>query len=128
MKRKTLKQLRDQLWRITSKIVRLRGVTCYTCDKCLPDIKDRQCGHYYTKKGHPRTRFDWDNLRIQCFSCNHYMSGNIQEFAARLIEEIGLERFNRLRLLAKSNERLRRDELEDMITERKEILKQLDAL
>ena len=125
MKQKTLRQLRDICWKLTSKIVRVQNPNCYTCKKHIPNMADRHCGHFYTKKGHPATRFERDNLRTQCFGCNHYKSGDIQNFAGNLIDEIGIERFNALRLLAKSTTQLRRQELEDMIAERTKILNQL---
>lgn len=110
----TLKQLRDKLKKITHKIVR-HGVThCFTCGKQTQVV----AGHFWTDGGHSATRYDFDNLRGQCLSCNSFKSGNLAEYAVRLKDEIGEERFEELRRKAHTIKRWSRAELEQLIEER----------
>lgn len=49
-----------------------------------------QNGHYMSRK-YLSTRFDENNCRPQCVSCNVFQQGNIQLYRRNLIEEIGNE-------------------------------------
>lgn len=119
----TLKNLKRSLWKLTSQIVRLKYTNCYTCGKYLP-YEDRQAGHFFTQGGHGGAKYDFDNLRTQCFACNHYKSGDTATYGVKLLNEIGEERLNNLMLKAKAVHRYNRDELEQMINERQQILNQ----
>jgi Bacteriophage Lambda NinG protein. len=46
------------------------------------------CGHF-VKRGYMNTRWDLDNLRVQCTRCNRFLDGNQDEFIARLSLEMG---------------------------------------
>lgn len=71
------------------------GMTqCYTCDKQF-HWKDAQNGHYISR-GHMATRWDEENCRVQGVECNVFKNGNYVEYSARLIEEIGLEKYKEL--------------------------------
>lgn len=125
-KRRSVKSLKDELWRITSRIVRYQSDTCYSCETRLADFKLRNCGHFWTQGGHGAARFHFDNLRVQCVTCNNWKSGNIAEYGWRLLQDIGQERFDELRLLAKTIHSWNRQELEYLITQRKELLKKFE--
>jgi DNA-directed RNA polymerase subunit N (RpoN/RPB10) len=124
MKKKTpTKTLKAKLWTLTSKLVRLQSDRCYTCGKYIPDYRDRDAGHLWSKGGHSAVRFDLDNIRVQCFSCNRYKSGNVAEYAVRLQKEIGAERFEKLYQSAHvSRPKWQREELENLIAEREKLL------
>jgi hypothetical protein len=61
-------------------------VNCFTC---LIRIKwqDAQLGHFI----HGKLDFDPRNTKIQCVKCNYFKSGNLGEYAERLIKENGIE-------------------------------------
>jgi hypothetical protein len=67
-------------------------VECYTCRKLYP-FEKVQAGHFR----HGKLDLDERNLKPQCgFYCNHSMSGNLALYARRLVNEYGLEWFNKL--------------------------------
>jgi hypothetical protein len=113
-KRESMSALKNRLWNITSRIVRLGADRCYTCSKLLPYEK-RAAGHFWSKGGHGYTRFDMDNLRVQCTSCNVMKSGNLAEFGTVLRKEIGEARYDLLSFRAHSGKKLIREELERML-------------
>ena len=114
--KKTKKQLKKILWDLVAIPIRSKNFKCYTCDRPL-DFKDRSTGHLFTKGGHPATIFDPDNLRVQCTACNVWKSGNCAVYSYRLIQEIGLERYNALALRAGQAKKWTREELERIIKE-----------
>lgn len=70
-------------------------VGCYTCDVVLP-WKSMQCGHFVTRS-QLWTRFDKDNARPQCPTCNVTKRGNLEVYENRLIAEIGKGRVGKLK-------------------------------
>lgn len=126
-KQRSKKHLKDELWRITSRIVRYQSNICYSCEVYLPDFRLRNTGHFWSQGGHGAARYHWDNLRVQCVNCNNWKSGNLAEYGWRLLQEIGQQRFDDLRLLAKTTHAWGRLELEKMIEERKELLKKFES-
>ena len=69
-------------------------VPCYTCH-IKKHYKDMQNGHYISR-GHMATRWSEENCRVQCVGCNVFKNGNYVEYSARLIDEIGLEKYKEL--------------------------------
>lgn len=108
------KKLAADLWKIISKKVRESSDRCYTCDKPL-EWKDRSAGHFWSKGGHNAVRYELDNLRVQCVSCNSFRSGYLSEYSVRLRREIGDERFDALEKRAHTLHRYTSDELQEMI-------------
>jgi len=111
------KKLRTELKRITHKIVRLQGDKCYCCNKPLPNIKDRCAGHYWSDGGYSGTRYDFDNLRICCVSCNKFKSGNLAEYGYRLKKELGDDNFERLYMNAHFVKRWTKEERKAILSE-----------
>ena len=66
--------------------------TCYTCGVLKP-IKEAQNGHYQ-KREHQATRFDENNTRPQCSTCNGNTKHNGKQdvFRVNLVNEIGEEK------------------------------------
>lgn len=120
-----IRKLQKDLWKITSKIVRLLGDKCFTCDKPLA-YHDRNPSHFWSQGGHFSAKFDFDNLRVCCTTCNAFKSGNLAEYSVRLLDDIGPVRFEALRQGAKATRRFSREELETMIQNRELILKDLE--
>ena len=105
-KKKSEKELaKDYAWRQVSKYVRLlysmNGVcVCYTCDR-LTSIKNCDAGHFLSRTYTP-TRYHMDNIRPQCIKCNRFSQGKSFEFEQHLISDIGLDRVNDLKDLART--------------------------
>ncbi len=70
------------------------NVACYTCGK-VAHWKKMQCGHFVSRNN-SATRYDPDNLRVQCAGCNVWGRGRYDVFADKLMEELGVERFRSL--------------------------------
>lgn len=124
-KLKSLPALKEELQTVTNRIVRHKYPVCYTCGDHL-EFKDRQAGHHWSRGKTSATRFDFENIRTQCVRCNMYGSGEQGIFERKLQEELGKERCDALYLRSNQKKIWERSELEQMIAERKLILKQLE--
>lgn len=82
--------------------LRDRDQPCISCGTTRTDIK-YDAGHFWTTGGFPNVRFDEDNCHKQCSNnCNLKKSGNINEYRPKLIEKIGIERFEALEFRARN--------------------------
>lgn len=99
---------------------------CISCQTTSKDVV-YAAGHFWTVKGFPSVRFDEDNLHLQCNAhCNMYLAGNINEYRPRLIEKIGIERFEALEYRARNTTlKLSIPEIKEKIQEYKNKIKQL---
>lgn len=68
--------------------------TCYTCGY-KTHWKKMQNGHLVSRY-YLNTRFDEDNCRPQCFTCNMYRNGMIPHFSERIEKELGQGTTHRL--------------------------------
>lgn len=77
--------------------------TCYTCGNIKP-IKEVDNGHYQ-KREHKATRYNENNCRPQCKTCNGNVKHNGKQvlFKENLILEIGKEKVDELDRLAKTS-------------------------
>ena len=64
-----------------------------------------QAGHYYPAGKYPRLRFNEDNVHLQGKSDNYFASGNLINYRKNLIEKIGIERVEKLDLIAEMDKR-----------------------
>lgn len=93
------KSLHKKAWGLISKYVRQIGAdefgfnTCYTCG-LKEEYKILQCGHFF----HGKLDFDLRNLKPQCAACNMYKSGDLANYAVKLVKELGVEGMEQLRL------------------------------
>ena len=71
-----------------------KGKHCISCG-CNWNI-DFQAGHFYAAGSFETLRFDLDNIHGQCQKCNLYLNGNFDNYALRLPDRIGIERYNNL--------------------------------
>ena len=89
MKQKTEKLLDEEF----SKYIRMTHADrnglcqCYTCTK-VAHWKDMDNGHFRGRR-HLATRYDIDNCRPQCKTCNQHQEGKLEEFEDHLRREIG---------------------------------------
>jgi hypothetical protein len=91
----TVSKLKKKLDAIFSKYVRLSNadkngyVKCYTCGVKKYWEKDgMQAGHFMSRK-HTSTRFDEQNVKPQCYSCNCHFYGRQFVFGKNLDKEFG---------------------------------------
>lgn len=73
---------------------------CISCGT-YKSWKEIQNGHYMSRR-YMSTRFDEDNCRPQCVSCNIFNQGNIQMYRRGLIKQIGEQRVDLIEYKAKS--------------------------
>src|SRR3990167_2526719 len=94
MKKPTISQLKKKLDKIFSIWVRSKSDHCYTCGAKVQG-KNKQASHFISRQ-HQATRWDENNVKVCCYRCNIWLRGNIAEFSARLMKEIGEKEFKNL--------------------------------
>ncbi len=72
------------------------GSTCISCGL----FKGDQAGHFYAAGSFNHMRFLEDNCHLQCTQCNFFKHGNLIPYRINLIKKIGIERVEKLDLLA----------------------------
>jgi len=87
----SLKKLRQELWELCRKIVRLKyGNTCYTCDRKGLEGTNWHTGHFIPASTCGLAlKYNIRNLRPQCYHCNINLGGNGAEFYRRMVKEVG---------------------------------------
>lgn len=94
-KKPTRSKIVKKLDVIFSQYIRLKysdysGMTeCFTCGK-RDHYKSMQCGHFMSRKNYS-TRWDENNVRVQCVGCNMFKSGEQYLFSLKLGEELAQE-------------------------------------
>lgn len=94
----TRNKAKQRAWKSFSSYIRHRGGdgrynTCYTCGQRL-EIVSLQAGHAIGGRS-GSVLFDEDICRPQCVSCNVFKRGCYQEFITKLINENGLDWWNK---------------------------------
>ncbi len=124
-KKPSRKTIVNKLDKVFSEYIRRRyaknGIAeCVTCGK-KDHWKNLQAGHFMSRK-HYATRWDEENVEVQCMACNVYRYGEQYLFAKHLGQEKADE------LLAKSRTmvKLKDWELEEMIEIYKKKLLELE--
>ncbi len=125
-KKKTLSRgkLVKELDKLFSQYTRLKDadhrgyVKCVTCGK-IGHWKDNfQAGHFMSRK-HYATRWDENNVKVQCKKCNMYGEGEQYKFSLYL----GTELSQQLLLKSRKIVKLSNNDLVDMIIKYKEFVK-----
>ena len=123
-KRSTLVTSLDTIF---SKYIRLRYadhagmVECFTCGH-RDHYKNVDAGHFQSRK-HYATRWNEDNVQVQCKKCNMYYGGEQFKYAKKL----GEEKAEELWRLAHETVKISDYELREMIQLYKEKVKQLES-
>ena len=80
----------------------LAGCSHFKCISCGQIKAERfaHAGHFYNVGHYPGLRFDEDNCHAQCNHCNTFLHGNLIEYRDRLVDKIGLQRFENLKIRA----------------------------
>lgn len=114
-------QLKAKVQRVVNKYCRDRDVKkgCISCGKHVK----LQGGHYIPQGSCSFLRYDVLNIHGQCFSCNHFKSGNLTEYRINLVKKIGLEEVEKLEELRTETYKWTREELEELLTKYKGLSK-----
>jgi len=92
---KPLKDWESEAQQWVNKYVRLRDRNdgCISCNKPASWGGQWHASHYRTTKAASCVRFNLWNIHKACSQCNNHLSGNIGEYTPRIIEKIGIEKF-----------------------------------
>ena len=88
----------SELQTVVNKYVRLRDAECgcISCDKDMYWDGQWHAGHYFSRGHSSSLRFNLNNMHKQCSVCNNHLSGNIGEYTPRLIDKIGMDKYDSL--------------------------------
>ena len=90
-RKRTLTQLKNELDKVFSRYIRAKHadskgvVRCITCEREYL-VGDAQAGHFASRR-HMATRWDEDNVRPQCYSCNITDQGRQWRFGQAIDRE-----------------------------------------
>jgi len=121
---KTISKLKKDLDKVFSLYIRLRYaskdgiVKCFTCDKTA-HYKKMHAGHFMSRKHHA-TRWNEDNVQVQCPKCNLFGQGEQYAFGKLLDIRIADGTAEELQELSRTTVKYMRFEYEDMIKHYKE--------
>lgn len=97
---KTYSELIKNIDAVFSKLIRLSAcdwkedVKCFTCSNVF-NWKEVDNGHYIVR-AYMGTRWEVDNCKPQCKTCNQMRGGMVERFKQNLISLIGWKKYNRL--------------------------------
>ena len=121
---KTISKLKKDLDKVFSLYIRLRHaskdgiVKCFTCDKTA-HYKKMHAGHFMSRTHHA-TRWNEDNVQVQCVKCNLFGQGEQYAFGKLLDIRIAEGKAEELQELSRTTVKYMRFEYEDMIKHYKE--------
>ena len=116
---KTLSKLKKELHKWFSLYIRLRnasvdGITkCFTCDK-IAHYKKMHAGHFMSRKHHA-TRWNEENVQVQCPKCNLFGQGEQYTFGKLLDIRVGDGTSEELQELSRTTVKYMRHEYDEMI-------------
>lgn len=118
-KRKSVAQLKKQVWAIFSQYIRMRDCLrttgcssfglCITCSKRY-HIKLLQAGHFIPGR-HNANLFSEEGTHAQCYNCNINLRGNTLEYRRKVIELYGEGKDVELEERARETKKFTVDEL-----------------
>lgn len=96
-RKSSLAKLKRRLWELIRAYVAVTwGDGCFTCPARELKGGNRHTGHFINAGKSLAVRYCPDNLRTQCGRCNVWLRGNLAEYAIRLLDQIGEEKFRTL--------------------------------
>lgn len=121
MRKRSLRQLKNALWRVFSDYIRKRDdYRCISCDKqCVK--AECHAGHYIPKSAGLSIFFDEKNTNAQCISCNLFRHGNLPAYALALINKYGPDILKDLDKKRREIKKYTRQEYEEMIERYKKL-------
>jgi len=94
---------------------------CISCGSVLNSKFD--AGHYFSVGAYANLRFNENNVHGQCVACNQHKHGNIAEYAIRLPERIGFDKYNKLLQQRNESNKLSIPDIEVLKIKYKELTK-----
>jgi len=73
---------------------------CISCD-----ARVQEAGHFYSGGHYSCLKFEEDNVHGQCVRCNHFLSGNLNEYRRNIIQRISVDELERLDRIADTYKR-----------------------
>ena len=128
-KTESLPMLIKELDGVFSRYIHLRDALpngrfiCISCGKEKP-ISEAQAGHYYPR-GTMSTRFDEDNVHLECVYDNCFNKDHLKGYLTNLLMKIGQDRLWQLDQKAKQMKKWTHYELKELIEYYKEKIKQI---
>ena len=118
---KSIRQLIKIADRWFSLLIRLQAadnkgsVTCVTCGTTKHYKDHMHCGHFIVRVW-MRTRYDPQNVAVQCNYCNTWLGGNPENYYPYMLDKYGQNHIDYLKKLSReAPNSLSRIELEDII-------------
>lgn len=123
--------LTKKLDKVFSAYIRLRDTMpngCFRCISCgqIKRFEQGDCGHYHSRT-HMGTRWEPDNCHMECRGCNRASADHLIGYRRNLVDKIGLDRINRLEMMAHSQKHWMDFELQEKINYFTREVKRLSA-
>jgi len=127
----SLAKLRETLWSLTSRYVRLSHsrdgwCRCVTCGITKP-WQELHAGHFVPQARGNAVRYDLRNIAPQCFRCNISLGGNPSAYAVYMLDTYGEAVVRELEQRAHGTVKFNRADYERMIADITEKLNGLTA-
>lgn len=125
----SLRKLREKLWSLTSRYVRLSHsdgtwCACVTCGTRKP-WQELHAGHFVPQARGNAVRYDLRNIAPQCFRCNISLGGNPSAYAVYMLDTYGESVVRELETKAHGSVKYTRADYETMIDDMSERLADL---
>ena len=131
-KRKSLSKLIDEAATLLQKLVRLKAaddngyVSCVTCGS-TKNWKEMDGGHFISRR-YLATKLMEENVHPQCKGCNGPRSGNLINYTLYMQDTYGREFVEELEELKSHGRKYYRSEVEKIISDLKESIKEYGHL
>jgi len=131
-RKKTITKLKKELDKVFSLYIRQRDmlvpdgtdyVVCFTCSS-VKHWKEMHAGHFMSRK-HLSTRWDLENVQVQCPKCNLFGQGEQYQFGIMLDVKYGPGTADKLKAYTKLTIKMTSADYEEMIDIYKKKLAQL---
>jgi len=133
-KLKSLPKLKEEIWHIFSRYIRLRDCLlatgspyfgeCISCGEPKP-YRELDAGHFVPK--HNNNYFSERGVHAQCRHCNSYLHGNQLGYRRGLVELYGEEITKELEVENQQIKKFTRQELEELKASLKERIKTMEV-
>ncbi len=109
----SIAQLKASVQRVVNAYVRKRDADD-PCISCQKRCESGEAGHFIAQGASGYLRYNLDNLRKQCGSCNRWKHGNLLEYRIHLVEKIGKDRVEWMENNRNIVKKWTREELEEI--------------
>lgn len=110
---KQLSKFKKWVWKVFSDYIRERdNWTCFTCGTYAKG--SGMHGGHFIPRTYSATLFDEMNVHAQCYRCNIWLRGNAGEYATRIIQKYGQEKFDDLVRRSREIHKFTYSELEEL--------------